>query len=85
METLTVHTDHIFNDTYEDKSLIMTTQETVENAIGWIEDFLLPEAFDDEVKQYQDLLDLLENTAVDLKCRYAEAVGVLAIVNIHEM
>lgn len=61
-----------------------TPEEVINQAIHWINDRLLPEAFNDEIDYYHEILKSLQDPNRNLQLRLADAIDILERVSIYE-
>lgn len=61
-----------------------TSEEVIDQAIHWITDRLLPEAFNGEIDYYHEVLKSLQDPNRNLQLRLADAIDILESVSIYE-
>lgn len=61
-----------------------TPEEVINQTIHWITDRLLPEAFNDEIDYYHEILKSLQDPNRNLQLRLADAIDILESVSIYE-
>lgn len=61
-----------------------TPEEVIDQAIHWITDRLLPEAYNDEIDYYHEILKSLQDPNRNLQLRLADAINILESVSIYE-
>lgn len=74
-----------FIDSADVVTMELTPKEAIYQAIQWIENNLLPEAFANEIEYYKRTLAFLYDDTQDIQSRLVDAIEILEVVNIYEV